>query len=122
MAKAILTTGQVISLGDGRLACDIGEVYEAVDVLLNENISTIGLIPAGDYLKDKIRDECLWVKNLPNLNIHDDMSNHQKTTVVKNWVESISDEVGDMHYIPDMSKGWAKRNIMDDIEYILGKR
>lgn len=122
MANATLTTGQVISLGDGRLACDIGEVYEAVNLLLNENITTIGLLSAGKYLKPRIQAKFPWVKELPDLNVNDSMSNEHRILVVRKWIKSISAQVGETHEVPDMSDNWIKRNILDDIVYLTEKR
>lgn len=122
MTNATLTTGQIISLGDGRLACDISEVYTAVDLLLDENISTVGLLSAGKYLKPRIQAEFPWVKELPDLNINDNMSSEHRALVVKKWVKSISEQVGEAHEVPDMSDKWVKRNILDDIVYFMERR
>lgn len=122
MTNATLTTGQIISLGDGRLACDIGEVYTAVNLLLDENISTIGLLSAGEYLEPRIQAKFPWVKELPDLNINDNMSSEHKALVVKKWVKSISEQVGETHEVPDMSDKWVKRSILDDIVYLMEKR
>lgn len=122
MADAILSTGQVISLGDGRLACDIGEIYECIDLLLNENITTIGLIAGSKYLEPFIVAACPWVKELPEMPDLEGMDGKDREKAVYGWVEEISAKYGESHFIPDPSQEWNTRTLIDDLEDIHGLR
>lgn len=111
-----LSTGQVITLGDGRLACPIGEVYEACNGLLDDDLMTHQLVRAGSFLEPFVVEACPWVTALPKLDLDgvDD-----KEAVVLAWVDKISAEHGDTHEVPERSDEWKK---IDPIQELLDMR
>lgn len=115
MSDALLTTAQVISLGDGRLACDFDELSAAVNTLLDENITTIGLLAAGEYLEPYIEKACPWVRYLPPMPELDGMSTDDRVQAVNGWVNNISATHGETHNVPDPSAKWTKRTVIDDL-------
>ena len=115
MADAILSTGQVISIADGRLACDVGEVYEALNTLLDEDFMTHQLIRAADYVKPIILGHCPWVASLPPLE-----KGSTKDEVIQ-WVEEISRLHGPSHKIPDCSVGWRHKHPIAELMEMMDK-
>ena len=112
MTDMKLTTGQVITLGDGRLACPIGEVYEACNGLLGDDLMTHQLVRAGEFLKPHVQEACPWVTDLPELDLDgvDD-----KETVVLAWVDEISAAHGETHEVPDLSDEWEKIDPLQEL-------
>lgn len=111
-----LSTGQVITLGDGRLACPIGEVYEACNGLLGDDLMTHQLVRAGYFLKPHVKEACPWVSNLPELDL---AGVDDKETAVLAWVDEISAIHGETHEVPDLSDEWEK---IDPIQELLDMR
>lgn len=107
MSEMQLNTGQVITLGDGRLACDIGEVYEALNGLLDDNLMTHQLPRAGHFVAPHVIEACPWVAELPPLGDLDKA--YDLRGVVTAWVSLVSAEHGDTHRVPDLSGQWARR-------------
>ncbi|GAA4915746.1 hypothetical protein [Nesterenkonia rhizosphaerae] len=121
MAEMTLTTGQVISRGDGRLACDMGEVYQALNGLLDDNLMTHQLPRAGTYVEPHIVEACPWVTDLPELRLAPSMTREAQEASVRAWVAAISAQHGDQHTIPDLSVGWARRDPIKEAEELVGK-
>lgn len=107
MAKATLTTGQVISLGDGRLSCEVDEVQTALNTLLDDNLFTHQLPRGFEHVQQTVIDACPWVEDLQDPVYSPSES---KAESIKKWVASISEKVGETHEIPDASEGWERKN------------
>lgn len=118
MAKATLTTGQVISLGDGRFACEVDEIYTALNTLLDDNLFTHQLPRGAKYVQRTIIDACPWVKDLPEIEY---TPREPKATTVKKWVVSISEKVGETHEIPDASEGWGHKHPLVELAEMVTK-
>lgn len=119
MSTKTLTTGQVITLGDGRLACGIGEVYEALNGLLDDDLMTHQLPRAGRFAEPHVREACPWVADLPPLSL-DAVPDAEKGRVVLEWVEEISAEHGHLHEVPDLSGQWVHFDAIDEAVAIFG--
>lgn len=107
MAKATLTTGQVITIGDGRFACSVVEIYSALNTLLDDNLFTHQLPRGARHAEKTVIEACPWVTDLPKLDFNQQGT---KEEIVRAWVASISAKVGDTHEIPDASEGWQEKN------------
>lgn len=118
MSTTTLTTGQVITLGDGRLACEIGQVYEALNGLLDDNLMTHQLPRAARFVEPQVREEFPWVADLPPLDLEgvDDAS-----AAVLAWVEQISVEHGPLHEMPDLSGQWVHFDAVDEAVAVFGR-
>jgi hypothetical protein len=51
MTPKLFSLGAILSVTDGHLFCDIGEVYRIVDHLTGDSITTIGLLAAHEPCK-----------------------------------------------------------------------
>lgn len=118
MSETTLTTGQVITLGDGRLACDIGSVYEALNGLLDDNLMTHQLPRAGHFVEPHVQDACPWVTDLPPLDLE---AAEDKEATVLAWVDRISAEHGPLHTVPDLAGQWVRFNPIDEAVAMFGK-
>lgn len=118
MSAQTLTTGQVISLGDGKLACDIGEVYQALNGLLDESLMTHQLPRAGRFAEPFIHEACPWVLDLPPLDLE---GVKDKRAVVLAWVDQISAEHGELHEVPDLAGQWVHFDAIDEAVAMFGK-
>lgn len=118
MSETTLTTGQVITLGDGRLACDIGSVYEALNGLLDDNLMTHQLPRAGRFVEPHVQDACPWVTDLPPLVLE---GAEDKEATVLAWVDRISAEHGPLHTVPDLAGQWVRFNPIDEAVAMFGK-
>lgn len=121
MTSATLTTGQIITLGDGRLACDIGEVYQALNTLLDDDLMTHQLPRAGRFVESHVQAACPWVKDLPPMPELEGSSPEQRKALVQGWIDSITDEHGSLHKVPDLSGQWVHFNPLDEAEALVGK-
>lgn len=111
MATRTLTTGQVISLGDGRLACYFDEVHKALDDLLDDHLMVHQATRASRFAEPFIRDACPWVTDLPPL----DLSHvEDKQAAVLAWVDQISASHGSEHTIHDLSGQWVHFDPIDE--------
>jgi hypothetical protein len=119
MTDKTLTTGQIITLGDGRLACGIGEVYEALNGLLDDDLMTHQLPRAGRFVEPHVRVACPWVAVLPPLDL-DAVPDAGKEEAVLGWVEQISAEHGPLHEVPDLSGQWIHFDPIDEAGAIFG--
>ncbi len=53
----MFSLGAILSVTDGHLLCEMGEVYRIVDHLTTDNISTIGLLAAHDPCKTALLEQ-----------------------------------------------------------------
>lgn len=111
-----LTTAQLVSLGDGRLACDFGEVMEGVcEILGDPGISTIGMIAAGKFIQPRLLKEFPWLANLPEMPDLTDVGTEERRKIVFDWVDRIGVLYGKEHKVPFMGEDWNKRSLLDDL-------
>ena len=118
MSEQVLTTGQVITLGDGRLACGIGAVYEALNALLDDDLMTHQLPRAGRFVKPHVQAACPWVTDLPPLDLE---GVEDKRAAVLEWVGRIGAEHGPLHTVPDLAGQWVHFDPFDEAEAMVGK-
>lgn len=118
MSETRMTTGQVITLGDGRLACDIDAVYEALNALLDDDLMTHQLPRAWRFVEPHVQAACPWVTDLPPLDL-DEVED--KRAAVLAWVDRISAEHGPLHTVPDLAGQWVRFNPIDEAAAMLGK-
>ena len=118
MSEQTLTTGQIITLGDGRLACDIGAVYEALNALLDDDLMTHQLLRAGRFVEPHVQAACPRVTDLPPLNLG---GVEDEGAAVLAWVDQISAEHGPLHTVPDLSGQWVHLNPIDEAVAMVGK-
>lgn len=118
MSEQTLTTGQIITLGDGRLACDISAVYEALNGLLDDDLMTHQLPRAGRFVEPHVQAACPWVTDLPPLDLGEV---EDKRAAVLAWVDRISAEHGPLHTVPDLSGQWVHFNPVDEAVAMFGK-
>lgn len=111
----ILNTGQIISFGDGRLACSIQEIYSGLNALLDENLMTHQIARAGDFVAPHIVEAHPWVKDLPKAPPLTGLSDDMRIEVLKAWVRDISSKHGDSHVVPDLSGLWIHLDPVDEI-------
>lgn len=111
-----LTIGQLISIGDGRLACDFDDVKAGLgDLLGDPYITEIGMLAAGDFVKPRLLEEFPWLANLPEMPDLTDASKEERRKIVADWVDRIGDMYGTEHEVPFMGEDWDKRSIFDDL-------
>lgn len=117
MATRTLTTGQVISLGDGRLACHFDEVHKVLDDLLDDHLMVHQIPRASRFAEPFIRDACPWVADLPALDLsHVD----DKQSAVLAWVDQISATHGERHTVPDLAGQWVHFDAIDEAVAMFG--
>ena len=111
-----LTIGQLISIGDGRLACDFQDVKVGMSDLLGDPyITEIGMLAASKFIQPRLLEEFPWLANLPEMPDLTDASKEERRKLVGNWVNYIGDMYGTEHEVPFMGEGWSNRSIIDDL-------
>lgn len=115
-----LTTGQVITFGDGRLACTMEQVYRGLNALLNEDLMTHQLPRAGDFVQSHIVEACPWVEDIPPMPPLDGLASDLKNYAIQSWVDRISATNGELHEIPDLSGFWIHLDPIDEIHAMVG--
>lgn len=95
--KAVyLTTGQVISIADGRMACDYNDLLAGLSLITGpEFLSNNGTVGTANFVKNDVLMYCPWVYNLPTLEIE----GTDKESAVREWVTYISTLYGGTHVI-----------------------
>lgn len=116
----ILTTAQVITFGDGRLACTMDQVYQGLNALLDENLMTHQLPRAGDFVEPHVIESCPWVKDLPDMPPVEGLTRDLKGYAIDSWVAKISAQHGELHEVPDLSGLWIHLNPIDEIHAMVG--
>ena len=112
-----LTTGQVLTITTGKLACEMGEVYEALDGLTGDSLMTHQLPRASEYAKPHVEKACPWSTDVPALVL--DESDREGS--VKAWIAGISEEVGEVHEVPDLSEDWEARDPIAELVEMMGE-
>lgn len=114
-----LNTGQVITVATGRLACSMGEVYEALNGLTGDELMTHQLPRANDFAEPHVKEACPWVVDIGEFPDLDEVSD--KGAVVESWLAKISEEHGDSHEVPDLSGFWIHFDPLDEIVAIMAE-
>ena len=116
MNTVLLNTAQLVTVTTGRLSCPMGEVYDAYNSILEENLYTHGLIRASDFVQPRISKLFPWVLELEYPTKDVDQSNESFGETIKEWILSVSREHGDTHKVPVMSSEW---NSIDPLEELV---
>lgn len=114
-----LTTGQLISITDGRLACDIGDVYKALDAITGDNLFTHQLPRASRFVEPFLAELHPWVRDLPPMPSLDGLPTEDVADVVYGWVDRISAEHGSEHEAPDLSAQWTPGDPLAELSDML---
>lgn len=114
-----LTTGQVLTITDGRVFCDIGEIYEALDGLTGDSLMTHQLPRAGEFAKPYVEEACPWVNDLPPLDLE---GVEDKRGVIMEWLDDISEEHGEVHEVPDLSGYWISFDPLEELVAIMREK
>jgi len=111
-----LTIGQLISIGDGRLACGFPEVKEGMSKILGDPyITEIGMLAASKFIQPRLLKEFPWLAHLPEMSDLTGLDSQGRYEVVTRWVDQIGDMYGTEHKVPFMGEGWDQRTIFDDL-------
>lgn len=120
MSEATLTTGEVITIAEGYLACDMEQIYNALNTLLGDSLMTHQLPRAASFVEPYLREDFDWLNDLPaRPNIEGMDKEEIKTTILK-WLSDISAEHGELHKVPDLSGQWIHLNPIDELIAIRG--
>ena len=114
-----LTTGQVLTITDGRVFCDVGEIYEALDGLTGDSLMTHQLPRAGEFAKPYIEESCPWVNDIPPLDLE---GVEDRRAIIMEWLDGISGKYGEVHEVPDLSGYWISFDPVDELVAILGEK
>lgn len=120
MSEQTLTTGEVISLGDGRLACPMTDAVQALNGLLDDNLMTHQLSRAARYVMPYVVEACPWVKQIPPMPAIEVESPEKATELLSGWVQLIAAQYGEIHTIPDPSGQWERIDPLKEAQAILG--
>lgn len=110
-----LTIGQLLSLGTGKLCCDIGGVYEACNGLTGDNLFTHQLPRAFRVLQP-------WVKGqFPWLALADIDSPRVNPLTWREWVAEYAREHGDVFEVAPLPAGvWEHQDPIAELVRMVG--
>lgn len=107
-----ITTGQLLSLGTGKLCCDISLVYEALNFLTGDNIYTHVIPRAMRTCEPWVRKQHAWLATVDESKCN--------TETVWTWLAEIEATHGKTHEIEALPEGiWqAKDPVAELMEYM----
>lgn len=120
MSEQTLTTGEVISLGDGRLACPMSDAVQALNGLLNDDLMTHQLSRAVRYVQPYVVEACPWVQQIPPMPAIENKEPEEAAELLVGWVQLIAAQYGELHTIPDPSAQWERIDPLVEAQTILG--
>lgn len=116
-----LTTGQVVTICTGILACDIGELYEALDGLVGDPGLMTRLLPsAARAVEQHVGEHCPWVTTteVPDFSERENV----KESLLE-WLAGLSFNVGARHPVPTIPEVWVDRDALQDpVDIRLGSK
>jgi hypothetical protein len=107
MNTITLSTAQLVTLTDGRLACTMDEVYKALNEITGDNLYTHQLPRAMEFAQPELIKMHPWVENLPDMPSFNGLSQAEAKEQMEAWVAKISADHGDTHEVPDLSEQWV---------------
>lgn len=111
-----LTTGQVISAATGILACEISELYEALNKLTGDDLMTHQLPDASRAVEQHLREHCPWVATIPEVpEFPAEAQPEDKRAIVLGWVDGISHQVAGAHELPSALHLWGTHDALEDL-------
>lgn len=116
MNTVLLNTGQLVTVVTGKLTCPMGEVYDAYNSILEEDLFTHALIRASGFVRPKVAKLFPWVESLTYPAKGPLQSNEDYGVSIKEWIATVSREHGEFHKVPVMSSEW---NRVDPLEELL---
>lgn len=122
MNTVLLNTGQLVTVVTGKLSCPMGEVYDAYNSILEENLFTHALIRADEFVHPKVAKLFPWVESLTYPEKGPLQSNEEYGVTIKEWIESVSREHGEFHEVPVMSSEWKSIDPLEELAEIVSRK
>ena len=114
---ATLTTGQLLTLATGRLACDISEVYSAITLTTGINPMTHQIGRIMTELKPGLLRAHPWLENVTPPDPNTD--NIEQATLT--WVSEVTAEHGDTHIVPLLSDQVTYQDPLTELRDMVGE-
>ena len=114
---ATFTTGQLLTLATGRLACDISEVYSAINAVTGINPMTHQIGRIMTELKPGLLRVHPWLENVTPPDPNTD--NIEQATLT--WVSEVTAEHGDTHIVPLLSDQVTYQDPLTELRDTVGE-
>lgn len=114
---ATFTTGQLLTLATGRLACDISEVYAAINAVTGINPMTHQIGRIMTELKPGLLRAHPWLENVTPPDPNTD--NIEQATLT--WVSEVTAEHGDTHIVPLLSDQVTHQDPLTELRDMVGE-
>jgi hypothetical protein len=106
--------GDILSITDGKLVSPrhIDGVYDILNHLFSENLSTLGLLEYADRGKQELVSQFPWTKTAPVLAeelerlpkiMSECRDTADRTLALNKWLKNLTDLYGEEHYVSSVS-------------------
>ena len=99
-------TESVLSITTGKLLCDMAGVYDILNWMTGQSLTTIALGRASDDAKPALATALPWTRDVqpPNFLAHPEAERAER---IREWVEQVNTEHGRSHPVPRLPEAAA---------------